>query len=78
MKKVLLVAFCAVGFIMVSCKKDRTCSCDVTTSGIVTTSGTYDTTFVDVSKSEAKEKCDDLDGTVSVFGQTVTTECELD
>ena len=78
MKKLLVIAVFAGGLIaIVSCKKDRTCSCDVTTTGFVTTSVTVDTVFTDVSKSEAKDKCDDLDQNVSAFGQTIVSECEL-
>lgn len=78
MKKLLVIGVCVIGLVaIVSCKKDRTCSCDVTTTGIITTSVTVDTVFTDITKADAKTKCDDLSGTASAFGQTITSDCSL-
>jgi len=77
-KNILVLAVFAAGLIVIaSCKKDRTCGCTVTTTGSFTSTSTYDTTFVDMSKSDAKAACDGLDASASVFGTTVTSECEL-
>ena len=77
MKKVILVAAVAM-LALASCKKDHTCTCDVTTSGLVGT-GTLsaDTVFVDMKKSEAKDKCTSLDSDIDFFGSQITTVCDL-
>jgi len=54
-----------------ACKKDRVCSCTI--NGAEGTSYT----IKDKTKSDAKAECDEGDGSVSIFGATITTECEL-
>ena len=78
MKKLVILStlIIATGAV-VSCKSDRTCSCTVSTTGLITSTLSYDTTFVDMSKSDAKAECDKLDTYTSVFGTTVSSECEL-
>jgi len=76
MKKVILVA--AVGVLaLVSCKKDYTCACDVTTTGLINSTTVVDTVYQDVSKSDAEDKCATNNSTVSAFGTTVTSVCEI-
>lgn len=67
MKKLFMVTLLAGGITAItSCKKEFTCQCTV--FGF-----TDDTTLVDVSKSEAKDYCDDQDAGLTLFGGS----CEL-
>lgn len=78
MKKLLVLVVFAGGLVAISsCKKDWTCSCDITTTGTINSSTSADTVFSDMTKSDAKSECNDLDGSFTAFGQSVTTECEL-
>lgn len=73
MKKVFLVAtFAAFG--LSACKKDYTCSCTTTTAGIA---GTPQSTTINDTKKNATESCDAGDATITVFGITATTSCEI-
>ncbi len=83
MKKILLIAAVA-GLAMVSCKKDRTCTCTSSnsyTSGGLTTSttGTQDYTIVKVSKHTAKLACIHSKSTNSGSNYTsvAETDCKL-
>ncbi len=62
MKKFLLVAV-IVSAALVSCKKNRTCSC--TADG-----ETLDTVLTNTTKSEAQTKCDALNVLVTLEGGT--------
>jgi len=80
MKKILVIAAVA-GLAAVSCKKDRTCECNVTpTSG---TAYTYTIKMYEAKKKHAREACyAQLGGkTTEVSGSTTTTsddwKCEL-
>lgn len=79
MKKKLMIfgAFALLSALVVSCKKDRTCSCTTVTTGTINATVTGDTTFVDVSKKDAESKCSSLESSGSVMGQTWDTTCEL-
>lgn len=62
MKKLFIVTLLAGGIAAVSsCKKEFTCECTV--FGL-----TGDTTLTGVSKSEAKDYCDDQNTAASFFG----------
>lgn len=77
MKKGIIV-FAALGLLaIVSCSKDRTCSCTTDTTGLITSSTTVDTTLVDMTKGDAKASCDALESSGDVFGIQWTTACEL-
>lgn len=78
MKKGLIIV-AALGLLaVVSCSKDRTCSCTTTTtSGGNSTTSTADTILADMSKSDAKAACDGFDSTGDVFGVQWESECEL-
>ena len=65
MKKIILV-FAVASVALVSCKKNRTCSCTVEGEK-------YDTIFQDMSKSDAKSKCDGLSTLMMLGGGS----CEL-
>jgi hypothetical protein len=74
MKKGLIIV-AALGLLaVVSCKKDHTCACTVSADGL---SITVDTTFADMKKKDAVAECDKGDATLTVGGDTWTTECEL-
>jgi len=78
MKKLFIISSLVIAAgALVSCKSDRTCTCTVSTTGLITTTTTYDTTFVDMSKSDATAECDALDTYTSAFGTTISSECEL-
>ncbi|MBI2720568.1 MAG: hypothetical protein HYX39_00180 [Bacteroidetes bacterium] len=79
MKKILLVAAVA-GLTMVSCKKDRVCSCTTTsTLGSVSSSSTNDYTIVKESKHISKMACASKKSTQTDNGVTYTYEssCKL-
>ncbi|MCW3076656.1 MAG: hypothetical protein JWO32_1265 [Bacteroidetes bacterium] len=83
MKKILLIAAVA-GLAMVSCKKDRVCTCtstSTTTYNGVSTSGTYtqDVNLVKVSKRTAKLACIHTKSTYSNSNSTTVdeTDCKL-
>ncbi len=69
MKKVIFAA--CLGFFFVSCKKDYTCVCRI--NGFEVSSTTINDT-----KSKAKDKCNEDDGTTTIdgFGE-ITLDCEI-
>lgn len=73
MKKILLIAAVA-GLSMVSCKKDRICTCteSESTGG---SSYTSNTTIVKASKAQAKANC--VSTTVTEGGVIYTSTCKL-
>ena len=72
MKKVFLF-FAVATFTLVSCKKERTCTCTSTTAGYSQTA----TTTIKDTKKNAKESCEKMSSTSSSLAGTVTTKCEL-
>jgi hypothetical protein len=79
MKKVTLFAIAILGLSLASCKKDRVCTCTETdsTSGTIVT---YETTYYEVKKADARQNCigsqtKSTSGSVSVTGDKTT--CEL-
>lgn len=73
MKKILLVASIA-GLTMVSCKKDRTCTCTNSSSaGGTATVSTV--TLVKVTKAQGKANC--IKTTSTNNGATYTQDCKL-
>ena len=84
MKKVLLIAAVA-SFAMVSCKKERTCTCTTTytsTSGVVTTYPASTTTYKKVKGGHAKDMCisttsEDINLTPNASTSKSDTKCEL-
>ena len=78
MKKGLMI-FAALAFLaVVSCSKDRTCSCTTTTSfGGATSTVTADTTLANMSKGDAKTTCESFESSGDIFGTTWDTQCEL-
>lgn len=84
MKKATFFIAAVSALSIVSCKKDRTCSCTtVNSSGSSSTTTTQDITIIDASKSDAKKACIDRTSTDTyTFGgvsttYTSTTTCEL-
>ncbi len=85
MKKIMLMA--AAGLLVVACKKNYTCECEVTTkttnNGTTVTTGpvTRKTPLGKVSKPVAQKKCSDMDGPTSSGtagnGVVVDNICEL-
>lgn len=78
MKKILLIAAVA-GLSMVSCKKDRVCTCTETpTSGVVVN---YKVTYYNSKKSDARLLCQgeatQRDYTAPVSNTGDKTTCEL-
>jgi hypothetical protein len=73
MKKVLLVAAVAA-FAMTSCKKEYTCECTTTSSSGSTSSSVK---LDKMKKKDAEKKCDEGDGSISFFGETITSECKI-
>lgn len=76
MKKQCVSALIVLGIVfgMNSCKKDWTCKCTFTTTypgGVSTTSDLE--YFKEMTKSDAKKKCDDGDSS----GGNTTVDCEL-
>ena len=55
-----------------SCKKDWTCSC--TLNGAEAGSVIIE----DETKNKAKDECDQGDSSLSIFGTSIVTECEID
>jgi len=76
-KSILFVVALAAAAAFSSCKKDRVCTCTVETTGTFNFSATVDTTFVDMSKSDAEAKCTAENSSFSAGGETATTTCEL-
>lgn len=78
MKK-LVLAVAVVGGLaaLTSCKKDWTCECTITTTGTVNSTTTADTVYTDMKKADAQTACDANDASVSILGESITTECEL-
>ena len=52
MKKTTLIALSISAFFLISCKKDRVCSCTYADGSVAT-----QVTFVHVTKKEAKSSC---------------------
>lgn len=78
MKKGITI-IAALGLLaVVSCSKDRTCSC-ITNSDVlgVTSTITTDTTLVDMTKGDAKTACAGLESSGDILGVSWTTTCEL-
>ncbi|MBI2720569.1 MAG: hypothetical protein HYX39_00185 [Bacteroidetes bacterium] len=73
MKKILLIAAVA-GLSMVSCKKDRVCTCTETESA-GGPSSTSTTTIVKSSKMQAKANCVSTKSTNN--GNTHSSDCKL-
>ena len=69
MKKIVIV-FGAI-LMFASCKKDWTCSCVVNGAD----AGSY--TIADETKNNAKDECDEGDTSISLFGTTIVSECEI-
>jgi hypothetical protein len=78
MKKILLIAAVA-GFVMASCKKDRTCTCTSSSTVPSSNTTTTKTTLVKVTKSSAKAYCvkTSYDQTVGSNTYTYTDDCKL-
>ena len=74
MKKVLLIAAVA-GLSMVSCKKKYTCECTTTYNGTTTTSS--GTSSEKMKKKDAEAECNKGDASITINGQTSSTECSL-
>ncbi|MBX3163724.1 MAG: hypothetical protein KF900_04540 [Bacteroidetes bacterium] len=73
MKKLSVLAVVAM-MAAASCSKDRVCTCTTSAAGA---SGTpQKTTYVGVSKGQAKAQC--VTKKYDVSGVTVTTTCELE
>ena len=66
MKKILIFSLVVGAIALTACKKDHTCSCTVL-------GFTVDTTFTDMSKSDAKTACDEQNSVVGILGGS----CEL-
>lgn len=85
MKKIAILSVFCVGLAMVSCKKDRVCSCTttdvVTTNGSTTTSlSTTKTTVQKIKKGDAKDLCyknTEITNTTG-YSETITSDCKLD
>ena len=69
MKKIVIV-FGAI-LMFASCKKDWTCSCVVNGAD----AGSY--TIADETKNKAKDECDEGDTSISLFGTSIVSECEI-
>jgi len=79
MKQIIIVGLCLLTFSIVACKKDRTCICTEFYDGASTSwTEERDTIFIKMSKKEANEKCNGLDGeTQVIFTETYGLDCEL-
>ncbi|MES2515324.1 MAG: hypothetical protein V4580_14320 [Bacteroidota bacterium] len=73
MKLKILAALCCIA--MVSCKKNRTCTCKVTEANGSSTELTY--TFKSLNKSTAKSNCFDYDVTDQLTNATTKYNCTL-
>mgnify|MGYP006127977581 CR=1 FL=1 len=73
MKKIIgVAAFAVLGMVALSsCKKDWTCSC------LVNGADAGSVTIEDETKNNAKDECDEGDTSISIFGTTLVTECEI-
>ena len=69
MKKIIIV-FGAI-LLFTSCKKDWTCSCTLNGGD----AGSY--IIADETKKKAKDQCDGGDTSISLFGNTIVSECEI-
>ena len=78
MKRVILVVAAVAMIVLVSCKKDRTCRCqiDYNNNGI-SYSGSADTLFLNVTESDAEAKCSGLDVSVTSGNNSITSVCNL-
>lgn len=79
MKKITLLAIAFVAITFASCKKDRVCTCTETpTSGVVTT---YQTTFFDAKKKDARLLCTSYASQTNITAPVANTgsktTCEL-
>ncbi|MCH2235198.1 MAG: hypothetical protein MK078_13190 [Crocinitomicaceae bacterium] len=72
MKKFFIFAVVVGGLAFTACKKDHECHCDVTVLGVSTH---FDTTFTDMSKSDAETACTGLNVDAGALG---STSCELE
>jgi uncharacterized lipoprotein YajG len=72
--KIKLLSICVGCLLLASCAKDRTCTC-TTTNSANSNSNTHETTFVQVSKSQAKAQC--VSSKRESNGTTYTSNCEL-
>jgi hypothetical protein len=70
MKKGLLLLGLAVA-LLTSCKKDYTCKCSVLFFSVPTV-------IEDVTKSEAKDKCADLEKTYNKEENSIPVSCKID
>lgn len=78
MKKAIIFSMVLTAFAVVSCKKDYICGCTTTTtSGSGTVTGSGDTTFTDITKSDAETKCNSFESSGSFGGYSWDTDCEL-
>lgn len=78
MKKLILAAVVLSSSFVISCKKDRNCTCTITkTYGGIGTVNTTAIVYKSVSKKQAKTLC--VSYTSTSDGGTLTTEtCKLD
>ena len=74
MKKIFLALSVCVAFTLVSCKKDRTCTC-TTSSSAGGGATTYEITVLKAKKSDVKKMC--VKTTEVSNGYTITNDCKL-
>ena len=79
MKKTGLIAALALAtiFALSSCKKDYTCTCTIKTTVSGTTTTTTTSGTINASKSDAKDACNQGDGTETFYSETIVTDCEI-
>ncbi len=78
MKKAIMIVAVVGGLTaMASCKGDHVCSCTVVTTGTINATVTVDTTYTDMKKKDADTECQKGDATVTIGGDTYTSDCEL-
>ena len=75
MKKIFLGLTVISAFTLVSCKKDRVCSCTQTSTAPNSTSQVIDVTLEKARKSDAKKLC--VKTTHDSNGYTTTSDCKL-
>ncbi|HQQ94307.1 MAG TPA: hypothetical protein PLQ93_07120 [Bacteroidia bacterium] len=75
MKKVILLLSVVFSLAATSCKKDYVCSCSISSTQPGSGAQTYEITYTDAKKGDAKRAC--VKTTQTSGGYTTTQDCKL-